>query len=145
VRRLGTSLEHQPGRSLDPATVHRRPGARRETRADRERQARRGACQTSPATLLTAIDLRCTSGIPGIGLTLTCAATGRGSSTATTPAHPMLLVMEMIAGLQVGHLPNPIFERDRIRLPSATPPRGDKTAEEVSHLHSNPQRLTAQT
>jgi hypothetical protein len=25
----------------------------------------------------------------------------------------MLLVVEMIAGLQVGHLPNPIFERDR--------------------------------
>jgi hypothetical protein len=36
-----------------------------------------------------------------------------GSSTATTPTHPMLLVMEMIARLQVGHLPNPIFERDK--------------------------------
>jgi hypothetical protein len=36
-----------------------------------------GTCQTSPATLLTAIDLRCTSDVPGIDLALTCAATGR--------------------------------------------------------------------
>ena len=33
----------------------------------------------------------------------------------------------------------------RIRLPSASPPCCDRTAAKVSHLHSNRQRLTAQT
>src|SRR6266576_6268500 len=52
--------------------------------------------------------------MPGIDITQTCAATGRQVSTATTSAHPILLVMELMARLQVGHLPNPIFEPHRI-------------------------------
>ncbi len=53
VQRTGGCLrrpETSPG-------AHRGPGARPATGTDHKRQARRGTCQASPATLLTAIDL----------------------------------------------------------------------------------------
>ena len=100
--------------SRGPGPVRRRPGARPGTGTDHKRQAPRGTCQASPATLLTAIDPPGTSDTPGTDVTQTCAATRRQVSTATTPAHPILLVMELMARLQVGHLPNPIFEPQRI-------------------------------
>ena len=40
-----------------PGPVRRRPGARPATGTGHKRQTRRGTCQASPATLLTAIDL----------------------------------------------------------------------------------------
>ena len=51
--------------------------------------------------------------MPGIDITQTRAATGRQVSTTTTPAHPILRVMELMARLQIDHLPNPIFEPHR--------------------------------
>jgi len=59
--------------------------------------------------------------MPGIDITQTCAATGRQVSTTTTPAHPILLVIEVVARLQAGHLPNPIFEAHKFMGRQAGP------------------------
>ena len=66
--------------SRGPGPVRRRPGARPAAGTDHKRQARRGTCQASPATLLTAIDLRGTSDTPGTDVTQTCAVTGHRSA-----------------------------------------------------------------
>ena len=87
---LGTSLERRPAAAVVPPLSAAEPGARRAMRADRKRQARRGTCQASPATPLTAIDLPGTSDIPGIDLAQTLRRHRAQVSTATTPVQPIL-------------------------------------------------------